>query len=188
MTKFLSLKVLAILHPKGLRIDLWDKTQWKIPLTVRMTILTMVLEIPRMISQTMRPGMFHMIKILTDSNHEQESFISGSEVIIKQTSRSSEEEYTDDIKTLTKHPAFHSYVQSLVNENVKKALSESGSVQKKHRSSVETGNMTKRVVKNPKSPSDTTIYAPTLNLTPEKHNRNLPDHDPNNVAQKFLNL
>ena len=114
------------------------------------------------------------------SDQDDCSFVSGSEVILKPPTKPGKDEYTEDIKSLTKHLAFHSYVQSLVTENVKQALKQ----QPKQPSAV-AGKVVKRVVNNPKSPSDTTIYAPALNLTPERVNRNPTIQDPNCVVQKI---
>ena len=114
---------------------------------------------------------------------DQESLISGSEVIIRQPMGPPPEQIQeDDMKTLTSHPAFHSYVQSLVNEKVQLALkdgSRTGMPGRSNKLSV------KKVIRNPKSPSDTTIYAPALNLTPEWPDRNPDQQDPNVVVQKI---
>ena len=75
------------------------------------------------------------------------------------------------------------------------ALSQAKGTNEAEKTQPKGGKFVKRVISNPKSPSDTTIYAPALNLTPEKVTnmtaRNVakqvrPDETSNQVT-RFLN-
>ena len=75
----------------------------------------------------------------------------------------------EELKVLAKNLYFQTMVKGIVDERVNAALGEQNKTPQAK--VMKKGNDTtyvKKTIHNPKSPSDTTIYAPALNLTPEK--------------------
>ena len=81
----------------------------------------------------------------------------------------------DELNLLSENPYFHSMMSNVVDVKVSAALAVE---RKRMPKSVKTqpkqldGRYIKRVVRDMKSPSDTTIYAPALKLTSDKGNTN----------------
>ena len=119
-----------------------------------------------------------------------------SEVVISEkTKRVWKQQEAEQVSKVANHPDMLKYVQNLVGQQVKAALSDPKLAAKiiadvtknKTGKNKVREQFVKRVIKNVKSPSDTTIYAPALNLTPEKQDRVQPrDRIPAVVTDKGI--
>ena len=126
---------------------------------------------------------------------DDESIASGSVVIAPVDQEVLQRQQQEELKTLSENPYFKTLVKEIVDANVAAALSEAKKINEKEKTQSKGGKFVKRIISNPKSPSDTTIYTPALNLTPEKVtgmtrnnvvNQIRPNEIPNQVTQ-FLN-
>ena len=112
---------------------------------------------------------------------------SGSEVVIAPKKKSQEQEWEDELKQMAKNPTFINVMKGVFKE----IAQEAGSSPTRATPRPIDGNITKRVVRNPKSPSDMTIYAPALNLTPDKGPNSLLPRtqvDANKIAEFVENI
>ena len=107
-----------------------------------------------------------------DSDDETASSVVESEVILR---TQMPDIPAEEIAGLVQHPHFQDYVDRIVTTRVQLALSEAGSSSKDKTEGSPVraakdgqGKSSQPQPRNIKSPSDTTIYAPALNFTPDK--------------------
>ena len=104
-----------------------------------------------------------------------------SEVVFSEaTAKLMKEQEAAHVNKIANHPDMQECVKSMVGQQLKLALSDPAIAARNLAEMPGTTgttaagnkcNFTKRTIHNPKSPSDTTLYAPALNLTPDRNNR-----------------
>ena len=125
-----------------------------------------------------------------ESGHESDS--NESEVVISQRSKELwKQQEKAQIDAMAANPEFHEMVQSMVGEQMRRALGDPDYAVKfmdktPNKAGGKSLNYVRKVISKAKSPSDTTIYAPALNLTPEKCKENGEIINPLNKFSDFI--